>query len=105
MSNTEISDKFNVRCTFLEALSIRVNIPMKWRKSLTKNWQPNPRESGLEIKLNLDPPEDLITLSSKRMYSQIMSGIKKDSAALRKWKEGEDGIQIDDKIEWSETCT
>lgn len=43
MSHIEITDKFNLRCTFLDALSIRASIPIHWRKALTKNWQPNPR--------------------------------------------------------------
>lgn len=38
MSHTEISEKFKVRCSFLDALSIRANIPMQWKRSLTNNW-------------------------------------------------------------------
>lgn len=37
MSHSVISEKFSVRCTFLEALSIRASIPMQWKRSLTKN--------------------------------------------------------------------
>lgn len=105
MSHSEISEKFNVRCSFLDALSIRASIPMKWKRSLTNNWQSNPRETGLEIKLNSDQPEDLNILGSKRMYSKILSGHKQDSAALRRWKEGDDGLQVANDLEWSEICT
>lgn len=105
MSHTEISEKYNVHCTFLEALSIRANIPMEWKRSITPNWQPNPRDTGLEIKLNADPPEDLSILGSKRMYSKILSSRKQDSAALCRWKQGEDGIQVENDLEWSAICS
>lgn len=105
MSHTEISDKYNVPCTFLDALSIRSNIPIGWRRALTVGWQQDGRDSGLEIKLDSDPSEDLTILGAKRMYSKILSGIHQDSAALRKWKDGVDGLHVGENSEWSDICT
>lgn len=105
MSHTEIASKFDIQCTFLDALCIRANIPLNWRKTLTQHWQLNPRETGLELKLNSDQPEDLNILSSKCMYSKILVGSKQDSAAYRKWRQGEDGVQIPNDLEWSAICT
>lgn len=44
-------------------------------------------------------------LGSKRMYSKILSGTKQDIAALRKWKQGEDGLQVENDLEWAEICS
>lgn len=47
LSHTEISDKFGIVCTFLEALSLRASIPLKWRRALTQDWTDNSRGPGI----------------------------------------------------------
>lgn len=105
LSHTEIMEKFSVPCSFLEALSLRLAVPMRWKKSLSKNWQcQDPGTDTVEIKLDQDPPKDIANVTMKAMYGNIVKGKKKSNAALEKWKKGDDSIQLTNQMEWSLAC-
>lgn len=105
LSHVEIADKFGVPCTFLEVLGLRANIPIEWRRSISRNWQPDKSDVGFQLKLDSDPPEDLSILGPKRMYTKILTNTQKTNAALCRWLEGDDGLQLRNKTEWADACT
>lgn len=72
LSHVEVSNKFQIQCTFLEALGLRMSIPARWRGAITKEWQPETKPVGLEVKIRNDPPEDIASLSAKKLYSKII---------------------------------
>lgn len=105
LSQTEFTDKFHVPCTFLEAFSLRTGIPLRWRRTLTTGWRPDPGKEGIEIRLDEQPPESISSMSPKRMYSKILAHNFKPNTAFQRWRDGDDGVQIRDQEEWAEACS
>lgn len=105
MSHLDISITYNFTCTFLEALSLRANIPISWRRALCANWQPQNLGAGIELKLDRDPPEDISILSPKRLYSKLITDNSKPNTAFQRWREGDDGLQLADQMEWANACS
>lgn len=107
LSHTEITAKFNIQCTFLEALAIRLQIPFHWRKALTKEWKPPPLPRvGPDISISFQPATsmDLTFLSAKEVYVNFIKRDYQISAAYNKWITGEGGIIIEDPQEWNGIC-
>ena len=42
LSHTEISEKFGVRCHFLQALQIRQSLPLEWRRVIRSEYSYKP---------------------------------------------------------------
>lgn len=42
LSHLEITAKHKIKCSFLDALSMRLHIPLYWRETLSINWQSPP---------------------------------------------------------------
>lgn len=105
LSHTELSEKFDITCTFLEALSLRSNIPLPWRNILSKNWRPDPPNWGLELNLDGNQPATISSLSAKEMYSNLLARNQQTNTALKRWKEGDDGLEIADDTEWAAICS
>lgn len=53
LSHAELADSFHIKCTFLEALGLRLSIPARWRSAITSDWQPEYPPKGLEIQCTL----------------------------------------------------
>lgn len=104
LSHTEINEKFNIPCTFLEALSLRAAIPLKWRKMLTANFQSGQESTGITLRLDQDNSEDIDILSAKRMYSKLLASSTHVNTALKRWQEGDDDLQISGAVEWTAAC-
>lgn len=102
LSHSEITEKYKIHCTFLEALGLRMSIPLRWRKTITANWQPEPSQVGLEIRISEDHPQDITSLTTKKLYSQIIVKSQHVSAAQNKWRSGEDEIQIQNQQQWAD---
>lgn len=39
-SHSELSERYHIRCTFLEAIKMRLSIPLHWRSTISTNWSP-----------------------------------------------------------------
>lgn len=105
MSHTELTASFGMPCSFLDALGLRLAIPMKWRRQLTEKGQPDPGVTGIKLKLDDAEPEDVDSLSAKRMNSKLLLYNKHQNTAFVRWQEGEDGLQIADSPDWASTCS
>lgn len=107
LSHIEIAQKFNTKCTFLEAISIRLQIPLYWRDALSDNWKPPPLQRPIpDISLSFQEgfPKALVFLSAKEMYNNLLGQDYQINAAYRKWSAGEDGIAVDNAQEWNGIC-
>lgn len=108
-SHTEISERYHVRCTFLDALKIRLSIPLHWRSTITANWQPPvdlSSSTGIQVFLPGEESRDVALLSSKAVYSALIVGNGKSSTALNRWLdtvEGQPGLSSVE--EWRDICT
>lgn len=105
-SHEEIRNRFRVRCSFLEALQLRLSIPLSWRQSLTTEWRDPPLPcslSGIDIRLPGDQPTDILAANSKCMYRAFIAQANKGSTAFRRWSEMDgDPLRIMDGDDWNE---
>lgn len=89
-SHTELSDRFSVPCTFLDALGIRLSIPLLWRASITANWEPVmdlATVTGIRVFLPWEGPRDLALLNPKAIYTAVIFGKEHHSNAFNRWSE------------------
>lgn len=106
LSHTEIAARYGVKCSFLEALQIRMAIPIGWRQSLTNDWNQPGRPSsdaGIDILLPKDSPMDIARAGPKIMYKAVIAGDSSFSTAFKRWSEELDSsLQITSMEEWNE---
>lgn len=106
LSHVELQDTYNIRCSFLEALSIRLNVPSGWRNLISTNWIQMPQHGpDIHISLNKEGPQNIAVFSAKKMYQSLVSKDSISNAAFHKWSVGVDGIKITSEQEWQEICT
>lgn len=66
LGHQEISDKYGIKCNFLQALTIRSSIPHNWRTMLTANYQ---EQIGVAYRMKINNVSfDLRTSSPKLWY-------------------------------------
>lgn len=107
-SHLELVNRYQIRCTFLDALQIRLSIPLHWRAAISSNWQPGPPPapiSGILVNLPGEEPRDLASVSSKAVYSTITLAKDHHSTAFTRWsQEPSDSLRVNDEMEWSSIC-
>lgn len=105
-SHVELQERYNIHCSFLDALRLRLSIPGAWRQALTRDWREPPLPpslSGVEILLPGEAPTDILAASSKLMYRALILQSKHQSTAFQRWSEPESQpLQILSKEEWME---
>lgn len=85
---------------------MRLNTPLFWREALSSNWHPPPTPVP-HISLYIQEeelPVDLGILKAKVMYDKMVTVRKKSNAAFIKWTQGDDGLTISGREEWTEIC-
>lgn len=106
LSHTEIAAKYEVKCSFLDALQIRMAIPLNWRQSLSDNWNQPPRppsETGIAIILPKDEPMDISHLGPKIMYKAFILEPGSLSTAYKRWSDQAGSpLQVENMEEWNE---
>lgn len=106
LSHTEITNKFGIRCSFLDALQIRMAIPLVWRQSLSNDWRRPIRpasDSGIDILLPKDNPTDIASSGPKAMYRAFILEPNSSSTAYKRWSEAMDSpLHIANFEEWKE---
>lgn len=98
LSHLEITERYNVPCTFLDALRLRLGIPLNWRQALTPNYEEDTAQV-YEVQLSPGIRLSIKSTSAKRLYSEVIS-LKK--GAIRTQRTWEDVMPVDGPNEWKE---
>lgn len=105
-SHLEIAARYNVRCSFLDALKLRLSVPMAWRQALTPDWREPPllpSLSGIVLLLPGEEPLDTLAVSPKKMYRSFILQSNTQSTAFKRWSEPtSQPLQIQNSDEWNE---
>lgn len=108
-SHSELTQRYKVRCTFLDALKIRLSIPLHWRSSITQGWQSLvvlSAVTGNVISLPGEDPKDVALINSRSAYTALISNGGATSTAYARWmEEEEDILRINSVDEWRDICT
>lgn len=106
LSHQEIEGWYGIRCSFLEALLLRLSIPSQWRRLLSNRpFAEEALPSQLEISFPSGKKEDLLVLSPKKMYSLSVEVETPTCTAFTSWGKEVDAITIQDPNQWTQTCT
>lgn len=109
LSHQELSDRYEVRCSFLDMLSLRLSIPLGWRQSISPGWTPTPGDalrSGALISLPNEQPMDVLNVSPRQLYRAFITKMEHSSTAFGSWRQaGEQDLRIADADEWREIST
>ena len=86
MSYTEITEKYQVPCTFLDLLQIKSAIPFQWKTDLKKkmNHPKIPSAQGIKIKIN-EYYKDINEVKCKDFYWHIINSKNHKSTSVHKW--------------------
>ena len=101
MSQQELSIKYGLKISFLEALQIRQSLPHKWRKLLQMQPQHSNLPNGILLfNINSNQNIDFLSLTSKDVYWILFMQENKavKPACINKWEEI---FNYNDK-EWSD---
>lgn len=101
LSHNEISSIYNLKCTFLEAMNLRMSIPLHWRGMISANFQGS-IQAALEIKLPSQQVVSVSSVSAKTLYSELITTGRSIILPQRKW---EASVDIRDQVEWAEIYT
>lgn len=83
LGHEEMSEKFLIRCNFLEALTIRNSIPHAWRSKLTSNFQ---EEITLSHLFDINGTKfDPCTSSPRGWYSEWVRALKTPFSRENSW--------------------
>lgn len=104
LSHQELSAMYNVRCSFLDMLTLRLSIPLEWRRSISADWSPAPdpsERSGVHILLPGEQPMDVLNASPKQLYRAFISTLGHVSTASERWHNHPDqSLKISNMDEW-----
>lgn len=105
LSHTELAETYNVRCTFLEMLAVRLSIPLQWRQTLSAGWTPPPVfPGGPTIVLHDQELHDVNNISAKRMYNSLIASGKLTNTAFHRWRNNPTDISVSGEEEWERVC-
>lgn len=105
-SHVEIRDNYDIKCSFLDALQIRLAIPLAWRQALTADWREPPLPpslSSVDITLPGEQPLDIVIAGPKLMYKALILQKGTRTMALQRWSDTASApLYIKDEEEWRE---
>lgn len=98
LSHSEIKEKFLVPCTFLEALQVRLAIPLHWRAAITGEFNDEiaPR---YDVRFHSGTTLPIRSTNPKKMYAEMISAKK---GVIRNQRQWEAVMDVGDTGEWSE---
>lgn len=98
LSHSEIQDKFHVHCTFIEALQLRMAIPLHWRTSITPGFEAE-GAPAYNVRLRTGVTLSVKSTSPKRMYSEMVV-LKR--GIIRMQQTWEASVDVGGTEEWAE---
>lgn len=105
LSHTELTEKYNVSCSFLDLLKIRLSIPLHWRRLLTGDpTNVNPPLTDFEIKAPGQELAEASSIGARAMYNLIIESKLTISTACQRWQEDKEEISLENQEEWNESC-
>lgn len=105
LSHDELATTYNVQCSFLDLLKVRLSIPIHWRRLLTVAPAPSiPPLSDFELRIHGQELANASIIGAKAMYELINGGKSTVSSAAQKWQEDREEIILSNQEEWRETC-
>lgn len=106
LSHTELSNRYDVPCSFLDLLQIRLSIPLHWRRLLAEVPPPdNLPLTAFEIKTLGKEPADASSIGAKATYEMINEGRNTVSTACQRWQEDREEVTLTNSEEWNESCS
>lgn len=109
LSHDELRNKYDVHCSFLDMLSLRLNIPHLWKQSLSSDFTIQTDisvHSGVFISLPGEQPKDVLNVSPKQLYRAIVDLKNHRSTASIRWLEHPDEtMRISGDDERRELCS
>lgn len=105
LSHVEVQEKYRIKCTFLEMLSVRLSIPLAWRQALSRDWVLPPIfPGGPLLHFPEQNTEEIRNISPKKAYSLLLSAKNIVSVAFHRWTRNGHPPSIKDKEEWNRVC-
>lgn len=106
LSHLEVLEKYNVKCTFLDMLALRLSIPIQWRETLSRDWElPHIFPGGPTVIFSQgQTPEEVNNIFAKRAYSSILAAKKWENTAFHRWRLHDPATAIGGWDEWERTC-
>lgn len=101
LSHQEITARYNMPCTFLDALSLRLGIPLQWRMDLTPNFEGN-TDPAFQLRFSSGTTLPVTTTSAKRLYSELIPAKRGVIRTQRAW---DATINVAGPEEWKEIYT
>lgn len=98
LSHSEIRDKFRVHCSFLEALQLRMAIPLHWRTSLSEGFQGEVAPK-YNIRFRSGTTLPIRSTNPRRIYAELILAKKGIIRVQQQWATSTD---VRDAEEWSE---
>lgn len=105
LSHVEMREKFGITCTFLDALALRLSIPLHWRELISENWTAPPIFPGGPLLLFPDQATvDINNLTAKQAYNALRSARKTENISLHRLLRAEGPLSVADEEEWFRVC-
>lgn len=99
-SHLELATTFNVTCSFLDLLKIRMSIPLHWRRMLSAAPVfPAPQLTSFEVRIENQDLADASVIGAKAMYSLINEAKDTISTGFLRWSEEREEISINNQDE------
>lgn len=109
LSHQELSTRFDVRCSFLDMLSLRLCVPLSWRQAISASWSPPhvlTDMSGVHILLPGEQPMDVLNVSPKQLYQALISMRNHSSTAAGRWQDSPDpALKVNNDEEWRDLAS
>ena len=84
LSHTAISEQFDIKCNFLDMLTIRQCIPRKWKNILAEDSRGVPLSSSIIIKIN-NREKQLYDIKCKDFYWKLVTRKYVQPTCIPKW--------------------
>lgn len=99
LGHEEIREKYQVKCNFLEALTVRNSIPYAWRTQISANFE---EEISLKHIISVNQKRfDILTSSPSQWYTEWISTLNRPFSRAESWGEELLPLTPSPNLDWS----